>query len=468
MFLLLLTQFSYGNTPELKTNLQSEYLLGHPIQVHLQLRNTGQEPITIPNIELEPWRVGFHLTDDSGIEQVRSSRATDGPPPSFWELQPRQSRAVWVELPIGNAIAEGRYGLKVSLTLQSETLQTDQTSIVIKKPKPLSADLSLLQHPLSHNSNPSIWSHDAEDGFQTYLHHSSLEKPERTVYDGLALSTEDNVHGRLSISQTGTRHIVWQQNDKVILIQAFQNNTPRGERMKLAVPWPKVQLIGSPMTTPNGSPQMLLWIPSPTSDDGGGGGELRLCERQDNGIPIFRKIQALDSPPSVIAQTMTDQGQVVLAFLDKKALLLYTGNFEGQRSDIPLNGQVIFSQGENTQVHDLRFDIQPEEGQVLRVLLSKDNIYYQQSISPSGRELGTIQITEGAEALSFEQFSPHHENPAVAFKAGTEIKVTSPIQTRTMNQPSEVWAMDRHPITGSLWLTGFPTLTQSIIHFETD
>ena len=163
---------AFGAIPEISSNIRSDYLQGHPIAVQLTFRNTDTQVIEIPNVESESWRVQFQITDSEGQTQTRSTRPDVYPAPSIWTIEPRQSRSVWIALPAGQGLKPGSYQIRFSIDLEKESHQSPEYQIQIQPPQPIESHLDLVQHPLSRQSNPILWVHQASNGYSTYLHHS--------------------------------------------------------------------------------------------------------------------------------------------------------------------------------------------------------------------------------------------------------------------------------------------------------
>ena len=111
MLYLFFSSIVGAATPETTSNIRKNYLSGHPITIQIEFRNTGSTPLKIPNIEAESWRIQFQLEDQNGGKQTRGTRPETLPPSRFWEIGPRQTRQIWVEVPGSSALTSGIYTL---------------------------------------------------------------------------------------------------------------------------------------------------------------------------------------------------------------------------------------------------------------------------------------------------------------------------------------------------------------------
>ena len=448
-----------GAVPQISSNIRSDYLQGHPIAVQLTFRNTDAQQIEIPNIESESWRVEFQITDAKGQTQTRSTRPDVYPAPSTWTIEPRQSRSVWISLPAGQGLKAGHYQIQLSIDLDKESHQSPEYQIEIQAPKPIKTHFDLLQHPLSRQSNPILWVHQASNGYSTYLHHSHVNKHTQALFHDFVLHTTEPIDPLLSIAQGATRHIVWQATPRRIHYLTLQHNIPRHNVQQLAIPWPAAEIVGSPVTAPDGTPQFLLWIPSPSK-----GGELRWCGVLDNGIPIYRKLTQLDQKPVSLSMSMNDQGEALIAVVNQGTVMLFTGIEASERPNIPLKSTAL---GEfKDPILDIQFSVHPEEGQVLYLLLHRNKTdLSQMSLTLSGEPLGELMLSETPYSDQPLLFSPHHSKPAVALLQSSDITLHIDGTSQRIKAPPFDWSLDRTQ-DGALWMVGShhtrPSFSQKI------
>ena len=448
-----------ASIPKVSTNIRSEYLQGHPIALQITFRNQTDKTVEIPNIELESWRVEFQITDSNGQTQTRSTRPDVYPKPTKWIIDQRQSRSLWLVLPAGQGLKSDQYTVSFSIDLEEEKYQSPDYKIKIQRPNPVSTYLNLVQHPLSHQNNPSLWTHKGTDGFSTYLHIGHTNNHSQTLFHDFVLKTKDHYHPKLSITQNGTRHLLWQPTPKQINYLTLQNNVPRHQVQQLAVPWPHAEIMGSPITAPDGTPQFLLWIQSPST-----GGELRWCTVLSNGIPVYRKLTQLDEKPKQLSISMNDRGEALIALMEHKDLVLYTAIEANERPNIPVKGKKLNQI--DFPVIDLQFSVHPEKGQVLQLLTHQNTSEWSQvTFTLNGEQMADIQIGKGALQRESVSFSAHHSQPAVAVE-GKELILYINGMAKTIERPGFEWSLDRDQ-SGSLWIIGSgysrPAIGQRII-----
>ena len=437
---------AHASVPEITSNIRSEYIQGQPIAVQIIFRNQDDTTLEIPNIEMESWRIEFQIKDSKGQKQTRSTRPDEAPPPSKWTIKQRQSRSLWVELPAGQGLKPDQYTFSFSIDLDGENYQSPDFELQIQKPNPIATDLTLVDHPLSHQNNPNLWTHQGMNGYSTYLHIGHTNHHGQTLFHDFVFKTDAPHQPKLSIAQNGTRHILWQQSPKQIQYLTLQNNVPRHQIQQLAVPWPAAEMVGSPVSAPNGTPQFLLWVPSPSE-----GGELRWCSVMRNGIPIYRKLTQLDHKPRRISISMNDRGEALIALMDQMNLLLFTAIEANERPNIPLKGEQLLKL--NEKVVDHQFSVHPDEGQVLQLLTHQDNGEWAQvTVSLNGENLTRTVIGNAPFTDKGIRFSAHHTVPAITIGEASPILYANGNESQ-IQTPNIEWTLDRDQ-EGALWIIG--------------
>ena len=314
---------------EVSANLRAEYLAGEPILVRFEVSNPHAQPIVFPDLAGRPHLVRFHLTGPDGEETVRFNTppAEDGG--RTWTLSPRGRRQVLLQVPSSAVFAPGGWSITVHILTGSGELVLPSHDFVLARARPVAGSMSVDALGTARAGHVAVWVHKAKDGYDLFLHHADGRRPERTIGDYHLAHLERRVDPVLTHSRPQERwgrYLYWQLDDRTVEYVQLDGQQLRGERRRLQVPWPGVEVMGRGSTDADGGLHVPLWVPGPR----GTAGELRVASVRSPTGPRFRSVARLPRPPTWVETAVDGTGALRLLVSHDGLLDLYTVTATGE------------------------------------------------------------------------------------------------------------------------------------------
>ena len=360
---------------QISSSLQNHYLHQQDIEIDLFLHNSGDAPVTLPDLDVQTWRVQFLLDGPNGTQKINSVKTDQA---EVWTLQPRQGKLLRFSVPNSKALPLGKYSF--TLLLDLPTPYEEQKEFHIVKPKVSCSDLETV----------SI------DGFfpqDEYLWCQSLPDDQRSLYLSRArnhhLSTlPSTVAPQQSISKGRDRHVYWLYNNQ---LTAHQLSAERldSRQIILSSPWPNVELLTRGVTGAKNL-HLPLWVPSPNTNQSG---SVQMVAADYKGPPTFRKITSLPSKPIQSDSAITEQQTPLLLINHPKGVYLYTLTEVGDPKidSLPPKSARLMVPTEQEQIVDARFGVHNEHGLIIHILFKRNDEYYSHLFNHTGRAIAIPQ-----------------------------------------------------------------------------
>ncbi len=280
---------------ELVADLRPSYLAGRSLVVTLRVTNPHEAVVEFPRLDLLPHLVTFELVSSSGKKQTRYNTPPDEEELLRWQLPPRGSRQVSLEIPVSSTLAPGRYELKVVVQVGDEALVLGPSTVLVEQPKPVAADVTEAGSSTLGWQVP--WVHQGQAGYDLYLHTAPDGRPGDRGTEWRLTALEGRVDPLLSMGRSvdgADRYVYWRSGERNIAYARLEERKLRHEPREVSLPYPSWQLLARAGGDAEGGLHVPVWIPAPA----GAGGEVRVVSIDPRGQPRFRKVVALDAPPA--------------------------------------------------------------------------------------------------------------------------------------------------------------------------
>ena len=330
--------------------IPEHHITGQSIVVELLLLNSGDQPISLPNLSTDRWLVEFEIEHQNNIQKIRSSTPEDLTPQTI-ELRPRQVKEVRFQIPNSNAWVSGQHNLTVRFPLDKPFVHTQ--TINVHKQKIHWVDEKALSNDIFLKDEDVLWTLEFNKKFAIFT----------GFYEPIWIETIPTPTVFTSIHLGEAKHIYWIENNQI------QSKYQIGERiereMSLSIPWTKFEVIGRSITDDIGQLHVPVWVPNQI-----GTGTLYDVQMNRQQQPSFRKVYVGIKP--ITCDTALNQANtpVLLLHLEKTLYVLPLTTVGEDRIDRlpPKSTKIPLS--ENTQHFDfVKFIIDQERGlQILSII----------------------------------------------------------------------------------------------------
>jgi hypothetical protein len=364
---------------QISTDLRSHYLHQENIIVDILVFNDSDQPHSMPNLEEQTWRVQFEV-DGAGGKRKYSSSKTDKV--DEWKLAPRQTKKVRFTIPNSEALPLGKHSITINISLPN-TYQ-DKKDITIVSKRVQYADISTVSEDAFFPGNSYLWTQlIGKDQQAVYLnrdgdHYLCVQSKGLTPYQSIAKGEE--------------RHLYWLSSNQLSL-QSLSRNTLDARKHNVSFPWPNATKLTRGVTDHQRNFHLPIWIPSPQK---GTSGTIQMIVVDYRGIPTYRKISNLPSPPKANDMAITEQHVPLFVVQHSRttppyddAVYLYTLSRVGNpKIDVlPPKSSRIYVPNQGETIVDVQFGVHKEHGLIVYVISKKENIHYLQVISHQGNTL---------------------------------------------------------------------------------
>ena len=293
-------------TFQVTADLRDEYLQGQPMLVHIDVANLGKETRNFPDLVNRPWLVKFDVDRNGKLEsRYTTPPATDTD--KTWRISPGNERDVLLEIPSAGALPVGTYALTVRVVGPEGEITIGPRAFTLAAPKPVGADAPFQPGTANKTGLMTVWAHRGKES-GLYLHVADPEDVRRTSANyALGATTTDSP--RLSVAlptQAWSRHIFWQDGERAIGLLPLLGPGKAGEIARFVLPWPKVDILGGAVTSPDGAFHLPIWVPGPK----GTSGDIKVLDLQDRRTPTFRAVAPLPLRPDGVTSTVDVSGNL--------------------------------------------------------------------------------------------------------------------------------------------------------------
>jgi hypothetical protein len=307
-WILLAWSASAAAEVTLSADLHAEYLSGQPVRLRIELANSSDLPVQVPNLNARPHLVRFELVPAGGRLQTRFLTPPEQDSDSTWTLAPRGRRQVLMDLPSGRALRAGSYQLTVRIADGERAWSFGPRDLLIAEARPVAGRLQW--EPLGGRGGmQTLWVHRAAQGFDIYLHQASEEDPGRVRANHHLLHTEEPVDPILAFSPPQVRPervVYWQSSPRTISYAKLNGTVVEGDVESFQSPHPAMELVGRGAMDAGGGLHVPIWIPAPS----GAAGELRVVSLKTRREIRFRSVVRLESRPDRVETTLDAAGQL--------------------------------------------------------------------------------------------------------------------------------------------------------------
>jgi hypothetical protein len=291
----------------LSADLHAEYLSGQPVRLRIELANSSDVPVQVPDLNTRPHLVRFELVPAGGRLQTRFLTPPEEEPDNTWTLAPRGRRQVLMDLPSGRALRAGSYRLTVRIEDGDRAWSFGPRDLLIAEARPVAGRLGWESG--GRGGMQTLWVHQAAQGFDVYLHQASEKDPGRVRANHHLLHTDQVVDPILAFSPPQVRPervVYWQSNRRTISYAKLNGTVLEGDVESFQSPHPAMELVGRGATDAQGGLHVPIWIPAPS----GAAGELRVVSLKTRKEIRFRSVVRLESQPDQVETTLDAAGQL--------------------------------------------------------------------------------------------------------------------------------------------------------------
>lgn len=342
---------------DISLGLRSEYLVGEKVLVPITFANGGTTPVTVPDLSSRPWLVSFKIESADGRTQRRRTAPPEMDSGRTVTLAPRARRFTLLELPSGSAFPAGAYTLTATVDLDGKSVELPPVAVELVQPRPVAG----LAARTTRNSFDTLWVHQAEDGFDMYLHQLDAAKPANARghwYLGHVDQRIEPVLAEAAAADSTSRWVVWLQGGRELTLAQIQGTSFGDVPRSLTVPWPKVALAAAPMMDGRGRIGVPLWVPAPA----GNAGEVRILAFGDRGTPVFRRVGKYKLRPTV-RTVVDDAGNTHMLVGHGTSVDLFSSRADvPERLELPVAGRRLIDLAQDEKLLDARFVVLPTAG----------------------------------------------------------------------------------------------------------
>lgn len=331
---------------EVSADLRAEYLHQEDMLVRFVARNPSDVAAPFADIASRPWLVRFDITYPDGRTQPWYNTPPEVDPGQSWRIVPRGQRRALLMVPNSARLPLGDYALTVRIMDDQRELILPTTNFSVAAPKPVGGFVSRDVGAVQSSGHQIAWLHQANSGYDLYLHHSDGRNPGRTLADFHLLHLDDAVDPVLTLarpSERWSRFIYWQANDRrveYVRLQGEGGDLAQSTPGRFETPYPKVAILGRGSTDAKGNLHVPLWVPAPQ----GAAGEVSVASVRERTGARFRRVVRLETQPTWMDSAVDGNG-------DLRMLLGVDGNVDlyslDGGSDLPAVGRRLSQSGAN-------------------------------------------------------------------------------------------------------------------------
>jgi hypothetical protein len=315
---LLLSQLTWAATPEISVQMRPVQFTGSPLIVDLALHNASKTSITIPDLSVRPDLVRFELRL-AGRRERRFNSPSAAAQDATWTLHPGDQRELRLEVPGSGALPAGPVQLDIRVHTADPALSLPTQRLEIVSPRPVSGDLSAVAATPGTRHPDVVWVHQSGQDFHLVLHHQQGERRYQLPLARLDAQVQPWLsHSRIDASSE--RSVVWLTNSQQLHVLRLRGQRTRGQPAVFTLPWPRVEIVGHPITDKLGTLRIPIWVPAPS----GSGGELRLATMSGKSRPDTPRVVRLDERPAQVLSTLDAAGTPGLMIVRARGVDGYT------------------------------------------------------------------------------------------------------------------------------------------------
>jgi len=333
--------------------------MGESILIPITLRNAGAQNVELPDLSKRAWLVRFEFEPKEG--QRRVHRNTPPEHDGGWTvtLKPKGKKTTLLEVPSGAAFKKGEYQFSIVVKgVGEEERKIGPKKIRLMPARPVAGDLGGTISKASSGSLSTIWVHDADEGFDMYLHQTEPRQPRKTRGDYFLMHFDTRIAPRLSMPlgmDAKQRWVHWRVGERGIAIMRLQGRHVRGLVRNIELPWPEFELMARGVADASGKLNLAVWVPAPS----GSKGEVRLAILDKHGAPDFRRVGRFDAKPDQVVSMGDAAGRVHLLIRTNNEVTMYSLAASEGSDGIPMAGRRIRAGEEGGTVLSAAYGVAP-------------------------------------------------------------------------------------------------------------
>lgn len=372
MIALFLLNYALAEV-EITYSIPKHHLVGQPIYVDLQLLNTSESNETIPDLGNNRWLVSFETIGPSGKQRLHSTKPTDAQEQTL-TLSPRQVQEYRFEIPNAQSWSTATYTVSVHSPLSKDPFQT---AVTVHPFQQQGLDTNGLRDSLFISPAELVWQTTSQDQQHLFM---GLKQP--LYFTSVPV---DSQFGS-SIHLGAEHHLYWIDKQHLHIQEIADKRM--GNQVKISIPWPKFEPIGTPFTDDRGRFLFPLWVPKGTTETG----TLHIIYINNAGQSTFRKIYTGKKPQQTLhAINQANTPLIVVETKQEVWLFALTEVGEPKVDALPPNPVTIVKTHPTETLLDTSFSISEEHGLHLITLRQKTventSKYTTQQISLQGTEI---------------------------------------------------------------------------------
>jgi len=332
MTALLLCQISWSQ--EATVRMAPVQITGAPLVADLEVENTTDAPVDFPDLATRPDLIRFELRYE-GKRERRYNTPDPAAAGAVWTLQPGDQRELRLEIPASAGIPAGPIRIHTSLHHTQTPTLLPALSLSRQRASPAAGDLRGASADAGTRHQDVVWVHQDGDEAHLVLHHPTPDHQHLELVLSPIEATAQPWLSRSRIDTLGERSVVWQTGPQRLHVLRLRAQRVRGTPRAYDLPWPTMEIAGSPVTDREGRLHVPVWIPAPA----GSGGELRLASFTEAGAPSFQRMSRRAERPTQVLTTIDASGSPMFLVLWQSGVDLYA---QRGAAHLPLTGRPLW------------------------------------------------------------------------------------------------------------------------------
>ena len=268
----------------MKNDISPVYIEKHPISITLQLRNNDSNPVTIPDISEETWRVSFTLVYPNG--QKRSVQSNKKEEQHNISLAAQQLQEATFVIPQSETLSTGVYTCSIVVDLgENHAPITIEKQIHIQKQHIQYSDIDAVRDDIFTHKDDILWTQQTETDSWVFRNTNA------PVY---IRSIPKNVPIFESIHIDNNGYMYWIENNTIHL-QHHKGQRLNPQVQNISLPWKNVIFLARGVTNNTGVFYIPIWVTPQTGEKG----TVYVLILDENAPPKYRKIASMNQPKHV-------------------------------------------------------------------------------------------------------------------------------------------------------------------------
>ena len=268
----------------IKNDISPVYIEKHPISITVQLLNNDSNPVTIPDISEETWRVSFTLLYPNG--QKRSFQSNQKEEQHNISLAAQQLQEATFVIPQSETLSTGVYTCSIVVNLgESHSPVTIEKEIHIRKQNIQYIDIASVRDDIFTHVENILWTQHTETESLVFRNTSV------PVY---IRSIPKNVPIFESIHIDNNGYMYWIENNTIHL-QHHKGQRLNPQVHNISLPWTNAIFLARGVTSNNGEFYIPVWVAPETAKKG----TVYVLILDENAPPKYRKIASITQPKNV-------------------------------------------------------------------------------------------------------------------------------------------------------------------------